>query len=95
MRDMKVHVYGPDKLPLVWDVDEYNEDGCLIDFETVEEAEIFLEAAAPYYPNIIEEVEEIVEDIMYYDGGYVSGALAFELLKKEIEQMEKDEYWRD
>ena len=94
MRDMKVHVYGPDKLPLVWDVDTYDEDGHLIDFETVEEAEIFLETAAPYYPNILEEVEEIVEDIMYYDGGYIPGALAFELLKKEIEQKE-NEYWRD
>ena len=95
MRDMKVHVYGPDKLPLVWDVDIYDdEDGHLIDFETVEEAEIFLETAAPYYPSILEEVEEIVEDIMYYDGGYIPGALAFELLKKEIEQR-KNEYWRD
>jgi hypothetical protein len=92
---MKVHVYGFDKLPLVWDVDEYNEDGRLIDFETVEEAEIFLETAASYWPNVIEEVEEIVEDIMYYDGGYIPGVLAMELMKKEIEQMEKDEYWRD
>ena len=64
MRDMKVHVYGPDKLPLVWDVDEYNEDGCLIDFGNSRRGRNLFGSCRLLFPNLIEEVEEIVEDIV-------------------------------
>lgn len=66
VRPMKWHIYNGNHEPLCWDV-------TAIEFDTREAAERFLKSCFEegdrpdeFYDNAI-----IVEDILYYDGGYL------------------------
>lgn len=73
IRPMKWHIYNPENLPLCW-------DDAAIDFDSESEAQAFADA----HPEIGEYV--IKEDILYYDGGYISGA---EVILRDIEESEE------
>lgn len=85
IKDMKFHIYNFSHDPLCWELSEDDNDRA-IEFDNEEEAKQFLKIIKLYYPDIYEEIFGIVEDILYYDGGYIHGALALELMKKELKE---------
>ena len=85
VKDMKFHIYNFSHDPLCWELSEDDNDRA-IEFDSEEEAKQCLELVRLYYPEIYEEIFGIVEDILYYDGGYIHGALAMELMKKELKE---------
>ena len=61
MRDMKFHIYNADHEPLCW-------DDCALEFDFAEDAYEFLK-------NVDEDLVDgvvIVQDILFYDGGYIN-----------------------
>ena len=83
MREMKWHLYNKDEEPLCWENDEWESEK-LIDFDTFEEALKFWEYVNYYYPEVGKQIYGMKEIIHYYDGGYVSGARAMELMMEEL-----------
>ena len=61
IRDMKFHIYSPDHEPLCW------EDKAL-EFDFAEDAYDFLRGADE---ELLEDCV-VVQDILYYDGGYIN-----------------------
>lgn len=57
-----------------------------IEFESEEEAKDFLKMVLLNYPDFKMNGAHIVESILYYDGGYVSGARAMELMMEELNE---------
>lgn len=64
-RTMKWHIYNMDHEPLCW-------DDHALEFNTREDAEKFLDSIPR--PNFDDEMPIIVEDILYYDGGYIDAS---------------------
>lgn len=85
VRPMKFHIYNHDLEPLCWEENFWDCDKA-IEFDSNAEAVEFLILIAIHYPLIYEELWGIKEDILYYDGGYIHGALAMELMKKELKE---------
>ena len=85
VRPMKFHIYNHDLEPLCWEEDDWD-CGKAIEFDSAKEANYFLELVERFYPLIYEELWGIKEDILYYDDGYVPGALALELIKVELKR---------
>ena len=85
VKSPKFHIYSFNDKVLCWKPDDEDNDRA-IEFETQQEAESFLKMVALYYPEIYEEIEGVVKNILYYDGGYIQGILALELMKKELRE---------
>jgi len=74
VKSAKFHIYNSNHEPLCWKLDDEDNDR-VIEFETQQEAESFLKIVELYYPEIAKEVMSVKEDILYYDGGYISGGI--------------------
>ena len=85
IKSPKFHIYNFGDEPLCWKLDNEDNDRA-IEFETQQEAESFLKVVELYYPEVYEEFMGIREDILYYDGGYIHGRLALELMKKKLRE---------
>lgn len=83
MRDMKWYIIDRDNNPLCWDNNEWYSDQA-IEFESEEEAKDFLVMVVLNYPDFRLNGARIVESMLYYDGGYVSGAEAKRLMMEEL-----------
>ncbi len=66
-RNMKWHIYGPDREPLCW-------NGKALEFDSDSDASEFLNSAISNSEHDIEfySEAEIRQDILYYDGGYLN-----------------------
>lgn len=66
VRPMKWHIYNQNHEPLCW-------DATAIEFDTQEAADRFLKSCFVdgEYPDEFYDGATIVEDILYYDGGYL------------------------
>ena len=84
-RTMKFHIYNYNSEPFCWENDKWDCDKA-IEFDTEEAANEFLYLLSEYYPEVYEECGGIKKDILFYDGGYIHGALALELMKIELRQ---------
>lgn len=84
MRELKWHIADEDNNPLCW---EYNgwESEHAIEFESEEEAKEFLKMVLLNYSDFRINGVRIVESILYYDGGYISGAEAKRLMMEELD----------
>lgn len=83
MRELKWHIINDDDYPLCWDNNDWESDRA-IEFESKEEAKEFLEMILLNYPDFRINGAHIVELILYYDGGYVSGAEAKRMMMEEL-----------
>lgn len=83
MRELKWHIINDDDCPLCWDNSNWESDRA-IEFESKEEAKEFLKMVLLNYPDFKINGAHIVEVILYYDGGYVSGAEAKKMMLEEL-----------
>lgn len=85
MKDMKWYIIDGDNYPLCWDNNEWFSERA-IEFDTEEEAKDFLAMVFLNYPDFKMNGARIIESILYYDGGYVSGAEAKRLMVEELNE---------
>ena len=85
IKEMKIHIYNKMGYPLVWELDEVNND-LAVEFDSFDEVEVFLSLVDKFDSNIRSEIYEIKEDILYYDCGYIEAA-------RVIEALERGEYY--
>ena len=83
MREMKWHIIDGDNNPLCWEYDGWESERA-IEFESEEEAKDFLAMVFLNYLDFRLNGVRIIESILYYDGGYVSGAEAKRLMMEEL-----------
>ena len=83
MTDMKWHIVDGNNNPLCWEYDGWESERA-IEFESEEEAKDFLAMVFLNYPNFRLNGVRIVESILYYESGYVSGAEAKRLMEEEL-----------
>ena len=86
MREIKWHIINGDNNPLCWEYDGWESERA-IEFESEEEAKDFLKMVLLNYPDFKMNGARIVESILYYDGGYVSGAEAKRLMMEELNEV--------
>lgn len=84
VRPEKFHIYNLDLEPLCWEEDPWGCDKA-IEFDSAQEATEFLNLVERFYPLVYEELWGFKKDILYYDG-YIPGAFALELMKKELKE---------
>ena len=86
MREMKYHIYNRCHEPLCIENDEGV--NCVIDFDSFTQAVGFIKFIDKFImKDFFEDVEVIVEDILYYDG-YISAMEATKVLLKLAEEEE-------
>ncbi len=85
MRELKWHIVDGDNNPLCWEYEGWESERA-IEFDSEEEAKDFLKMVLLNYPNFKMNGARIVESILYYDGGYISGARAVELMMEELNE---------
>lgn len=85
MKDMKWHIVDGDNYPLCWECDDWESERA-IEFDTEEEAKDFLAMVFLNYPDFRLNGVRIVKSILYYDGGYISGTRAMELMMEELNE---------
>lgn len=85
MRELKWHIVDGDNNPLCWEYEGWGSERA-IGFDSEEEAKDFLKMVLLNYPNFKMNGACIVESILYYDGGYISGARAVELMMEELNE---------
>lgn len=85
MRDMKWHIVDGNRNPLCWDNNDWYSEQ-VIEFESEEEAKEFLKMVFLNYPGFRINGVNIVKSILYYDGGYISGAEARRLMVEELNE---------
>lgn len=85
MRELKWHIVDEDNNPLCWECDDWESEQA-IEFESEEEAKDFLAMVFLNYPGFRINGVNIVKSILYYDGGYISGARAMELMMEELNE---------
>lgn len=78
MKNIKWYIINEDNNLLCW------ENERAIEFECEEEAKEFLKMVLLKYPDFKMEELYITKAIVFYDGGYVSGAEATRLMLKEL-----------
>ena len=83
MREMKWHIIDGNNNPLCWECDGWESERA-IEFDSEEEAKDFLAMIFLNYPDFRLSGVRIIESILYYDGGYVSGAEAKRLMMEEL-----------
>ena len=83
MREMKWHIVDGNNNPLCWEHDDWKSERA-IEFDTREEALEFMKIVFLNYPNLERDGASVIEGILYYDGGYVSGAEAKRLMEEEL-----------
>lgn len=77
VRDMKFHIYNMEHEPLCW-------DDKALEFDFAEDAHDFLRDVDE---NLLEGVV-VVQDILYYDGGYIN-ATNMRIVNDELVKMEE------
>ena len=85
MRELKWHIVDGDNNPLCWEYEGWESERA-IEFDSEEEAKDFLKMVLLNYPNFKMNGARIVESILYYDGGYISGTRAVELMMEELNE---------
>ena len=85
MKDMKWHIVDGDNYPLCWDYDGWESERA-IEFDSELEAIGFLKIIRHKYPDFKIYDAQIIKSILYYDGGYVSGAEAKRLMVEELNE---------
>ena len=83
MRELKWYIVDEDNNPLCWEYDGWESERA-IEFESEEEAKDFLKMILLNYPDFRMNGVHIVESILYYDGGYIFGMRALELMMEEL-----------
>ena len=83
MREMKWHLFDKNWNPLCWDNENWESERA-IEFDTMEEAVEFWGKIQQHYPEIGRELSHVKDTLLYYDGGYVSGAEATKLMEEEL-----------
>ena len=84
VRPEKYHIYNFDLEPLCWEEDDWDCERA-IEFDSAEETTEFLDLVERFYPLVYEELWGFKKDILYYND-YIPGALALELMKKELKE---------
>lgn len=85
MRELKWYIVDEDNNPLCWENESWECEQA-IEFDTEEEAKEFLKMVLLNYPDFRMNEAHIVKSILYYDGGYISGARAMELMVEELNE---------
>ena len=65
---------------------EWLPEDCDVVFDTLEEAFKSWDYVNYYYHEVGKQIYKMKETIHYYDGGYVSGARAMELMMEELNE---------
>ena len=85
MRNMKWYIVDGSNNPLCWEYGGWESER-VIEFESEEEAKDFLKMVLLNYPDFRMNGAHIVESILYYESGYVSGAEATKLIEEELNE---------
>ena len=85
MRELKWHIVDGNDNPLCLEYDDWESERA-VEFESEEEAKEFMRMVRLNYPDFRMNEARITKTILFYDGGYVSGAEAEKLMLEELNE---------